>query len=240
MAIGSFTLDYLLSIAQIFEKRRNQAVLELGESEVVFFELASHLDRIHEVCGYPRDRLEVELAEARQLASPRVTFSEAQLIYKWLLNMTSYRAIDLSSTAAESWIDLNNPSDLGQRFDTVINNGTSEHVFNQANVFRFIHDHTKLGGLMIHYTTGLGWIDHGFYNLQPSFFFDLAKYNGYEVLSCCLVNNETTVPLKLGGYEGNVLRADPRLADALIHCCMRRCDSAAFRYPIQRPYQPSH
>jgi hypothetical protein len=27
-----------------------------------------------------------------------------------------------------------------------------------------------------------GWIDHGFYNFQPTFFIDLAQANGYEVL----------------------------------------------------------
>ena len=189
--------------------------------------------------GLDRARLAEDLAAARTTSQSSLPVAEAQLIYRWLLKMGRYRAIDLGSPRPECWIDLNYPTDLGQQFDVVINNGTSEHIFNQANVFKFMHDHTSLGGMMIHYTCGLGWVEHGFYNVQPSFFFDLAKYNGYEVLSCQLVNETTALPIEAGKVSGDALNQDPRLRNALIHCCMRRWDAAPFRYPIQRPYQPS-
>jgi hypothetical protein len=39
---------------------------------------------------------------------------------------------------------------------------------------------------MIHWTPCLGWIDHGPYNVQPGFFHDLARANGYEMLLATL------------------------------------------------------
>ena len=238
MAIGSYTLDYLISAAADFRNRNNQTVLELGESEVQSFDLATCLSKITDVTGLPLDTLQAELTVARQ-APDRARFEEAQLVYRWLLNQSEYRDIDLGSRNPANRIDLNYATDLESRYDVVINNGTSEHIFNQANVFKFIHDHTKVGGFMIHYTTGMGWVDHGFYNVQPRFFLDLAKYNGYKVHSCCLVNEAVSVPLIAGQVDNAALSAHPHLHDALLHCCMQRWDSAPFRYPIQWPYHPS-
>jgi hypothetical protein len=239
MAIGRFTLEYLISIAPFFKNRAGQKLLELGESQALYFDLAQYSERIAVASGYPQQAMEQELAEVRRDRQVKIPFREAKLIYRWLLKMETYRAIDLGSDNPESWVDLNYPADLGTRFDIVVNNGTSEHVFNQANVFSFMHDHTAVGGMMIHYTCGLGWVEHGFYNVQPSFFFDLAKYNGYQVLSNYLVNESLSLPLELGKIHGDNLNSDSRLRNALIHCCLKRCDGAAFRFPIQRPYQPS-
>ena len=42
---------------------------------------------------------------------------------------------------------------------------------------------TAAGGLMIHSAPFTGWIDHGFYSFQPTFFFDLARANRYHVIT---------------------------------------------------------
>ena len=36
---------------------------------------------------------------------------------------------------------------------------------------------------MIHSAPFTGWIDHGFYSFQPTFFFELARANRYHVLT---------------------------------------------------------
>jgi hypothetical protein len=51
-------------------------------------------------------------------------------------------------------------------FDLVINAGTTEHVSNQENAFRVIHDLTKRGGMMNHEVPAGGMIDHGFFSYQ--------------------------------------------------------------------------
>lgn len=90
-------------------------------------------------------------------------------------------SVDMNGTASALRLDLNAPLNLGEQFDAVINHGTAEHVFNIAQVFASMHDACKVGGWLIHDAPLHGWIDHGFYCLQPTLFYDLARVNCYEV-----------------------------------------------------------
>jgi len=93
----------------------------------------------------------------------------------------SISAIDFDGSPIAQKLDLNQPIEMGRRFDVVHNAGTLEHVFDIAMAFRNIHNLTKPGGVMIHHAPFTGWIDHGFYALQPTLFWDLAEANGYHV-----------------------------------------------------------
>jgi 2-polyprenyl-3-methyl-5-hydroxy-6-metoxy-1,4-benzoquinol methylase len=96
-----------------------------------------------------------------------------------------YSCIDMDGKYGALKLDLNVATlmDVGRQFDIVTNHGTSEHVFDQANVFRLMHDLTKPGGLMIHAvpTPDFG-AQHGFYTYDEYIFNDMAHYNGYEVV----------------------------------------------------------
>ncbi len=50
------------------------------------------------------------------------------------------------------------------------------------NAFRVIHDATKVGGHIVHDLPANGHMDHGFFCYTPRLFFDLAGYNGYEIV----------------------------------------------------------
>jgi hypothetical protein len=70
------------------------------------------------------------------------------------------------------------------RFDILTNFGTAEHVQNQYECWRNIHNLVKEGGLFIHVVP---WINHYprshcefFYD--GSFFEKLAKQNGYKII----------------------------------------------------------
>jgi len=54
-------------------------------------------------------------------------------------------------------------------------------VFNVGQFFKTVHDHTACGGLMIHGSPFTGWLDHGFFNFNPTLYWDLAAANGYIV-----------------------------------------------------------
>jgi hypothetical protein len=71
---------------------------------------------------------------------------------------------------------------LNRRFGVVFNHGTAEHIVNIGQVFATTHQYTVPGGMMIHESPFTGWVDHGFYNLQPTFFFDLAECNQYALV----------------------------------------------------------
>jgi hypothetical protein len=72
------------------------------------------------------------------------------------------------------------------RYGFVTNHGTSEHIINQLNVFKAIHDFARPGGLFIHAVPFTVHLEHGFFNYQPNFFEALARYNSYEVLGISL------------------------------------------------------
>ncbi len=68
------------------------------------------------------------------------------------------------------------------KYDFVTNHGTSEHLLNQQNFFKVVHELTKPGGLMLHAVPFTAHIEHGFFNYQPNFFEALARYNSYKLL----------------------------------------------------------
>jgi hypothetical protein len=178
------------------------------------------------------------LAEARAMESkPDHQFAAGRLIYRILFAPSTYQSIDLLP-AADHRIkqDLNLPFDLGTRYDICINNGTTEHVFNQANCYKAIHDHTKAGGLMIHWTPCLGWINHGLYNVQPGFFHDLAAANGYEILSASLGTSKKLYNLTPQSIGEDVLEANPDLRNALACVILRKTSDNAFKFPQQGFY----
>ncbi len=108
-------------------------------------------------------------------------FDMVKIFYEIFFSAVEVQAIDFEGTANAHKLDLNQPVKLDRRFDVVINHGTAEHIFNVAQVFRTMHEYTGPGGLMVHESPFTGWIDHGFYNFQPTLFFDLADVNEYLI-----------------------------------------------------------
>lgn len=111
----------------------------------------------------------------------RDSFEIARICYRVLTRCKSLEAIDMGGTDRAMNIDLNHPLDLGGRqFDLLLNIGTAEHVFNIYQVFKSAHEIVRPGGVMIHCAPFHGWVDHGFYTVQPTLYFDLAAANGYS------------------------------------------------------------
>jgi hypothetical protein len=98
-----------------------------------------------------------------------------------------------------------------------------------------MHDHTRAGGLLMHWTPGIGWINHGLFHAQPDFFFDLAVANQYEILLACLSTNERLYHLERYVDESMVQQL-PDLAQALICTLMRKTADANFQVPLQGAY----
>lgn len=66
-------------------------------------------------------------------------------------------------------------------FDLVTDFGTGEHIFDQAQVWRTMHQLAKAGGYIVFDRPCQGYDGHCFYNTQESLFWDIAAANGYEV-----------------------------------------------------------
>lgn len=96
-----------------------------------------------------------------------------------------HASIDLTQEHDSIALDLNKdtvPPDWRGRFDLIVNAGTTEHVANQDNAFRVIHDLTRKGGVMWHEVPSAGMLNHGYFLYHPRFFYDLCAINNYEAV----------------------------------------------------------
>lgn len=75
------------------------------------------------------------------------------------------------------------PAEYHNRFDLVTNFGTSEHILNQRQVFKTIHDCCRTGGYMVHSVPLDGyWKRHSPYHYKPGFAVALAEKMGYAMV----------------------------------------------------------
>jgi hypothetical protein len=114
--------------------------------------------------------------------------------YFLAIGYNNYQSIDINGAYDSYEFDLNEDIkktySFDRQYELVINNGTGEHVFNQANLYLNFHNLTKKNGLMLNIVPFIDWINHGFYNYNPIFFADLAASNKYEILKLTLANRD--------------------------------------------------
>jgi len=94
-------------------------------------------------------------------------------------------AMDASKyEGAEIIHDMNNPvnPEYHATFDTVLDGGTLEHVFNFPVAIRNCMEMVRLGGHLILMTPWHNYAGHGFYQFSPELIYNsLSERNGYRV-----------------------------------------------------------
>lgn len=98
-----------------------------------------------------------------------------------LFGVGRYRCMDLLDPRVDWTFDFNDYVKLNEQFDIATNFGTAEHVFNIGQLFHSIHDAIRPGGVALHVLPTFGDINHGFYNIHPTVYFDLAAANNYTI-----------------------------------------------------------
>ena len=96
-----------------------------------------------------------------------------------------YSCVDVDGRTGTLVLDFNFdqvPDEHKGKYGLVTNHGTSEHILDQRNVFKSMHEFARVGGLLIHAVPFTVHLEHGFFNYQPNFFEALARYNSYETL----------------------------------------------------------
>ncbi len=128
------------------------------------------------------------------------------------LGFKEYLAIDLNTNMNAIVLDLNynckSKYGFNKQFDLVTNSGTGEHIFNQYEVFRNMHEMTKVGGIMLNILPMGPWINHGFYNYHPVLFRDLAYANNYKW--CFFWVGDMLGHLKAGNPNMDISKEVPR------------------------------
>ena len=159
------------------------------------------------------------------------------------LGYSVVESVDVSTyEGATHVIDLNVPlhrPDMFGAYDAVFTGGTLEHVFDVAQALRTTASLLKIGGRLIHVGPVNGWIDHGFYQLCPTWILDYFGANGWRVVSSALVD-------RMSDREGkSVWRVRPAHhrrrvegAKQLHFCVAERLESSTVdRNPIQSRYR---
>ena len=198
MAITSYLYQILITLKkkELTSSGKTNSILEIGEQnwygDVSFQDLMETIDNYSD--SKNKEVLNKKLKEIITLTeigkNPKsFAFDVAKLFYKTIFDYNEYLALDLQGTKHSISFDLNNEYKDVKRYDVVTNIGTSEHIFNQLAVFKTIHNSVAAGGLIIHQLPGQGYYDHGFYNYQPTFFFDLAQANNYFMIGFWMYDN---------------------------------------------------
>lgn len=161
-------------------------------------------------------------------------------VYDSILGPASHVSIDMSGDSLAYKLDLNCTIDLGafRDYDVVVNHGTAEHIFNIAQVFRTMHDHCNPGGFMVHESPFTGWIDHGFYNINPTLFYDLAAANGYDLpfIAIVQITEKRILPLSNREQLAHIVRCGGPPNNSMLFVLFKKKADEPFKIPMQGIY----
>ncbi len=155
-----------------------------------------------------------------------------------------YSCIDVDKTPGAIALDLNYdnvPQHLQGRFDLVTNFGTTEHIANQFNAFKVIHELAAPGAIMIHELPAQGEVNHGLISYQPKFFERLARSNAYDTLFFDFDWQPVAfgLPNEVGRLISNFvdIRGRPQFGASVagITTIMRKTTAARFVPPLDIP-----
>lgn len=172
MGIGLHAIQLTMNLYKEGYFKQKKSIIELGSQDI-------HCHQDHVVSSIKTEIPKFKESEDR--VCPR-EFYEA-------CGLDHYKSIDADG-GGDFIFDLNKnileSYQYTKTFDVVTNHGTSEHCFDQFNVFNNIHNLCSVNGLMIHNLPFQGYLNHGFYNYQPNFFKDLAITNNYSIIGMYL------------------------------------------------------
>ena len=125
------------------------------------------------------------IARAHQLVEPG---DDSRRFAEWALRgigATSVGALDASAYEGAALVhDLNTPlpSAHHERYDTVIDGGTLEHVFDVRQSLSSLMQLVRVGGSIFLVTPTNNQMGHGFFQFSPELFFRVfAPPNGFEI-----------------------------------------------------------
>ncbi|UUM28471.1 hypothetical protein NQU59_05020 [Acinetobacter colistiniresistens] len=95
----------------------------------------------------------------------------AEQLLEKLFGASSIESIDNSGYENSTYIfDMNKDLIDFKNYDTVIDFGCTEHIYNIGNCFNNIRKLCDVGGVILHAVPSNGCCGHGFYQFSPEFF----------------------------------------------------------------------
>jgi len=243
MAHAKPTIQLILNLYKRGYFANFKSVIEIGSQDLNFQPRTNLFELIRGELSLDTNYLEHVFSEALRKSTPD-DFSPDWLFK--LLGFQEYYCVDADGRHDAFIWDLNVPIPVDQRgrYDLITNNGTSEHVFNISQIFKNIHDLAHAGSIMLHMLPFQGYIDHGFYNYQPSFFEDMAYENRYEIIEKFVIISKAEdaaesaqiIPYSKDTFV-DIYKRD-KDSDALLYYALRKQNNKDFRIPFQGIYDP--
>jgi len=158
-------------LEEVSKKKNFGNVLTLGKQEIILTN---------------EDRKRLNLVEKDYVDDEYI---DKLLVDKFKAN--SVRSIDNSSFEGADIIhDMNKPiKNLNEKFDTIIDFGTSEHIFNVVENLSNISKFCKNNGIILHSLPANNNCGHGFWQFSPELFFSLySENNGFSETEIFIFN----------------------------------------------------
>ncbi|MBT5193747.1 MAG: hypothetical protein HOK30_15330 [Rhodospirillaceae bacterium] len=144
-----------------------------------------------------------------------------------------YNCVDVFPADRGFVCDLNFdtvPDELAGKADLVTNFGTTEHVMNQLNCFRFIHELTRPGSVMWHIVPTSDFNTHGFFKYDPKLYWYLAKANDYKDFWMRFCRSDSNNPVPEVMLKNGL--PDQEAIDTAMDVVLRRTTDAPFQLPL--------
>jgi len=240
-------------IRELIELKRTGAldgarrVVEIGAHQLTnsFLQAKGELDELYALYAVPRPDLG-DPKWAGTLNRSELLHAEAPSSQPfWTSLGFTYAAIEYGGHRSAIALDLNRDAvsfRLRGRFDLVVNAGTTEHVANQDNAFRVMHDLAAPRGLMMHAVPGGGQMTHGLFCYTLKFFWHLCRENDYEIIKLRMA------PFGIGPPHPDVVQSNARwgrrddypplpaeIADLGILAILRKPAARRFVTPLDLP-----
>jgi hypothetical protein len=168
-------------------------VLTLGVQDVhATYDDLSRLfreERVRPAPVPPAERLASTSHYFRRSGLEGVGYVHARVFFR-MLGIAGYDDLDFADFEKPTLIhDLNRPvPDAWRgRYGLVVDGGTIEHVFDMRAVFANLAALLRVGGDVCHVCPLSGWVNHGFYQINPCLLYDFYGANGFEAAGAFVV-----------------------------------------------------
>jgi len=136
------------------------------------------------------------------------------------------------SRSGERYTDLNYPHHIGS-YDLVLDHGTIEHCFNIAQAAINLAEAVKEGGIIVQHLP-MTMLNHGFYNINPTWFHALySADNGFELLHLEVMAGDKHSQGVVPAHNHFVVNT----TSSLLTCVARRIEQKKILYPTQEKYK---
>lgn len=142
----------------------------------------------------------------------------------------------VQSRGFEIKVDLNEPMDpyLLGNYGLVYDGGTTEHCFNYGQAIRNVSQLVALGGWVLH-SNPLNMFNHGFYNLNPTAYYDFYSENGFKIAALKLYCHDADSPKVADAPSVQRFNVDNN--NWVNICLAQRVEYKPFRWPMQTKYK---